>query len=81
MLRIGHCYTMSAMKHASGDRSWSTDLWEVLAFNETHVVIKNAAPRYRTSFGVQPMTVQIALFDWTPAGDLLKALADHALAL
>jgi len=78
MIEAGHFYTMSAEKSRCGDRSWSHDLWEVLGTNETHAIIKNAMPRGSYSFGVEPMVVVIANFDWTNADDLVKIAADHA---
>jgi hypothetical protein len=75
-LQPNQFYTMSVMKHPSGDRSYCHDLWEVIACNDTHAAIVKPNPGYST-FGADPVVVRIAEFDWTPAGDLAAAMADY----
>lgn len=77
LLIIGRPYTMSVMKHPCGDRSYLEKIWEILAVNETHAVIK-AIHGYPEFFGKEPLVVCISEFDWFPADDLMKALVNHS---
>lgn len=75
---IGHFYTMSAMKHRCGDRSWCHDLWEVLEANGSHVLIRNPAALHDSSFGFRPMVVRVDEFDWTPADEFAEHMKANA---
>lgn len=73
---MGHHYTMGAMKHHCGDRSWIGHVWLVLETNGKAAVIKDpfAAPK---GYGANPMIVEIAEFDWTPADEIAALLQTH----
>ncbi len=75
--QVGLFYTMSILKHPCKDRSYTHDVWEVLAQNGSHAVIKSVTARYEHSFGREPILVLVDEFDWSPAGDLVAELSQH----
>lgn len=72
---IGHHYTMSAMKHACGDRSYINHVWLVLETNGSHAVIRDPFARDGYDFGRRPQIVKISEFDWYPADEFIEAMA------
>ena len=74
----GHHYTLGAMRHSCGDRSWIGHIWKVLETNGSAALIIDPFARGQHSFGRHPMTVSIAEFDWTPADEMAEIMAKES---
>ncbi|HCT35100.1 MAG TPA: hypothetical protein DF966_18290 [Sulfitobacter sp.] len=70
----GHHYTMGAMKHSCGDRSYINHIWKVLETNGAAALIVDPFADESRTFAGKPQVVAVDEFDWTPADELADAL-------